>query len=268
VEPIEVKKKIESYIDFKVSRMKERIKPTIPHKHDAYYEIIFLTDGAGYHTIDDEVFEVNPPVVFNLNPGQVHCWEFSKIPKGFVCIFRDKFLEEFHESKRNLLHMPICITSEEAINTISDFDLLYTEFTSQTPNPDILRSYLNVIILKLSRVPEGKKIKTATLNPVLIQYRSLIDKHYTMQKDLSFYAEKLSITKKRLSEICKKEIGRTASSLISERIVMESKRLLKYTDKTISEIAFELNYSDPSYFVKFFKKSTNLTPGEYRGQIR
>jgi AraC-like DNA-binding protein len=68
--------------------------------------------------------------------------------------------------------------------------------------------------------------------------------------------------------MCKQEIGRSASSLISDRIVMESKRLLKYTDKTISEIAFELNYNDPSYFAKFFKQSTNLTPGEYRIQIR
>ena len=249
--------------------MKERIKPTIPHKHDAYYEIIFLVDGAGYHTIDEEEYEVNPPVVFHLNPGQIHFWEFSKIPKGYVCIFRDKFLEELPESKRNLQHIPVCITSGDAIITIeSDFDLLYNEFTSQTPNHDILKSYLNVIILKLRRATVGNKVRTATMNPVLMKYKSLIESNFKIQKELSFYAEKLSITKKKLSEICKKEIGRTASSLISERIVMESKRLLKYTDKTISEIAFELDYSDPSYFVKFFKKSTNLTPGEYRTQSR
>jgi len=108
------------------------------------------------------------------------------------------------------------------------------------------------------------KVSTATLNPVLMQYSSLIENNYKLEKELSYYAGKLNITKKKLSSICKKEVGRTASSLISERIVMESKRLLKYTNKSISEIAFDLNYNDPSYFVKFFRKNTNLTPGEYR----
>jgi AraC-like DNA-binding protein len=248
--------------------MKERIKPTRPHKHDAYHEIIYLNDGAGFHTIDDRVYEVNPPVLFFLTPGQVHCWEFAKIPKGFVCIFRDEFLEDVFESRRHLQHFPAMFASNTLTGgIIHDFEQLIAEFQSEAYDRDILRSYLNVILLKLLKSATKMATQVKSIHPVVIQYKNLVDKNYLTQRELSFYIDALRTTKRRLTDLCKQELGRTATSLISERLVMESKRLLTHTAKTMSEISFELSFNDPSYFVKFFKKHTNLTPGEYRKQI-
>ena len=53
-------------------------------KHAGYHELIFLSKGLGKHIIDDQTFEVNPFIGFYLKPGQVHCWDFSPIPEGFV----------------------------------------------------------------------------------------------------------------------------------------------------------------------------------------
>jgi len=81
------KTKIEKELVIKVSKMKPEIKPTKPHRHEEYHELIFLNKGSGYQKVDDNKHEVLPPVGFYLNQGQVHCWNFSKIPEGYVVMF-------------------------------------------------------------------------------------------------------------------------------------------------------------------------------------
>jgi len=266
---LEVKSKIDLGQQFKISRMKEKIKPTVAHKHDAYFEIIFLTDGAGIHSIDEKEYEVNPPIAFFLTPGQVHCWEFTKIPKGFVCIFKDDFLNENIEGKRHIYNFPPMLYLKKDLSGIqNDFEQLKNVFDTDAGNNAIIRSYLNIIVLKLVALGNNEPAFQTSLNPLVSSFKNLIDRFYGEQKDLNFYAEQLNVTKRKLSETCKKELGRPATSLLNERLIMESKRLLKHTIKTISEIAYELNFTDPSYFVKFFKVNTSLTPGEYRNLIK
>ena len=95
---IKVKKKIEDELLIKVSRMKPVIKPTKPHKHDGYHELIFLNNGSGSHKIDDDIFEVLPPVGFFLRNGQVHCWDFCQIPEGFVILFKEQAMSSTVEN--------------------------------------------------------------------------------------------------------------------------------------------------------------------------
>ena len=96
----------------------------------------------------------------------------------------------------------------------------------------------------------------------------MIERSNEEQKDLAFYAEQINVTKRKLSNICKKELGRPATSLLNEQLIMKSKRLLKHTFKTFSEIAYELIFTNPLYFVKFFKSNTSFTPGEYQNMIK
>ncbi len=84
----------------KVSRFKEQIKKTKPHKHDEYYELIFLSQGEGFHCIESEKFMVSPPDFYFLKPGQLHFWQFTSIPKGYVILFNKS---EFDAIKENTL---------------------------------------------------------------------------------------------------------------------------------------------------------------------
>ncbi|WP_430817717.1 AraC family transcriptional regulator [Carboxylicivirga sp. RSCT41] len=261
---IDKKNKIEKELVFKISRMKEVIKPTKPHKHAGYHEFIILNEGAGVHTIDDTDYEVNPPALFYLNGEQVHCWDFTQIPKGYVMIFKEAFLDEFNDIEPLLSSIPTHMRlGKDNKHLLSDFDLMMKEFDSSRPNQLVLKSYLNVIIYKINElVTRNSQAKGD--DKTVSAFKALVDKHYKTEKELGFYADQLHITKRRLSTLCSAEVGRPASSIITERLVMESKRLLRYTNNTISEIAHELQYSDASYFVKFFKSKTNLTPLEYR----
>ncbi|MCG8580872.1 MAG: AraC family transcriptional regulator [Bacteroidales bacterium] len=261
---IDKKNKIDKEHVFKISRMKEVIKPTKPHKHAGYHEFIILYEGAGIHTIDETDYEVNPPTLFYLNGEQVHCWDFTQIPKGYVMIFKEAFLDEFNDVAQLLSTIPTYMRlGKENKHIFSDFELMMKEFSSSSPNKLVLRSYLNVIIYKINELVTHNAY-TKGDNKTVSAFKALVDKHYKTEKELGFYADQLHITKRKLTTLCTGELGRPASSIITERLVMESKRLLRYTNNTISEIAYELQYSDSSYFVKFFKSKTNLTPLEYR----
>ena len=96
------------------------------------------------------------------------------------------------------------------------------------------------------------------------KFKQLIEEHYKENLSVKDFAGKLSITPSHLNETVKHIIGRTASDLIDEKMIIEIKKLLLHTDLTASEIAFALNFSDQSYFSKFFKKHTGLSPGEFR----
>ncbi|TRX70587.1 AraC family transcriptional regulator [Carboxylicivirga sp. M1479] len=261
---ISSKNKIENEQLFKISRMKEVIKPTKPHKHAGYHELIILHEGAGIHTIDETDYEVNPPSLFYLKGGQVHCWEFTQIPKGYVMIFKEAFLDEFNDAAQLLSLFPSYLRlGKNDKNILQDFALMMSEFESANPNQQVLKSYLNVIIYKVNELAKTLSISKVE-DKTVVAFKALVDQWYKEEKEITFYAGHLNITKRKLSTLCSKELGRPASSIIAERLVMESKRLLRYTNNTISEVAYELEYSDSSHFVKFFKSKTNLTPTEYR----
>lgn len=120
---LDVKNKLEGGLTFKVSRFKEVIKKTRPHKHDAYFELVFLSEGEGLHWIEEEEFRVKAPEFYLLQPGQVHYWQFTAVPKGFVVLFTEGELDALTErslvdllmeAKRYVLH------TDHSINEIAD----------------------------------------------------------------------------------------------------------------------------------------------------
>lgn len=94
-----------------------------------------------------------------------------------------------------------------------------------------------------------------------------MDQHFAENKTASFFAERLHITTHHLNLIIKEVTGKTAGEVIRARSILEAKRLLTFTDKTVSEIAFDLNYTDSSYFAKAFKAETGLTPLVFKTQM-
>ncbi len=89
---IDKKQKLDDEATLKVSRFKELIKRTKPHKHSGYYELIFINDGEGFHTIDTTSYKVNAPEFYMLSAGQLHYWQFTSIPRGFVILKKKKNL--------------------------------------------------------------------------------------------------------------------------------------------------------------------------------
>ena len=132
---------------------------------------------------------------------------------------------------------------------------------------------LRVLMLQLFILIGRLKKNAANKGPasynqtVLKNFQKLIEANYTQLKLPKDYAELLYITPNHLNAVCKDLLGTKAGEVIRNRTLLEAKRLLTNPQLSITEIAFQLNFSDNSYFTKFFKKCEGVTPEEFRKKI-
>lgn len=259
---IEIKSKISAESLFKISRMKEVIKPTNPHKHDNYHELIFLEKGAGYHTIDAYSHEIVNPIVFYLKPGQVHCWDFTIIPKGYVILFKDLYLDVLNLSVTEKLGSKIQLDKDDFIFKLCAD--MYENFTrNDFRSNKVIQSTLKLLLIRL--LDKAEKGNTFIKpNEIILSFQQLLRSDENNGKSVIDYANLLNITLKRLNENCRNYFGRSASEIIKEKTLSDAKNYLLHTGKSIDEISWELHFNDSSNFIKFFKKHTSLTPGRFR----
>ena len=134
----------------------------------------------------------------------------------------------------------------------------------------MLSAYLTVLLTYLSRLyteqftgaePSADKLLLKT-------YQAKVEECYRELHEVGAYAALLHISAGHLSEVVKAQSGKPASKHVHERLVLEAKRLLFYTQHSLKEIAFDLGFSDASYFNRFFKREAGATPAEYRATIR
>jgi len=267
IDSIKINNKLESEQLFKISPFKQVIKRTRPHKHDAYFEVIYLSEGAGFHWIDTQKFQINPPVVFILS-GQLHYWEMTAIPKGFVMLFKEEIV-----TNGDLLNLIRQLETLISIDTadIKGLEFIFSEMEHEYRNPtpnsiEVIHGYLKVVLIKLLRNKEFRQsAPNAGNDSVYNRFLHLVhNSHPISNLKVNDVASELNISPQHLNAILKKTKGKSASELINEQVILEAKRYLLHTDKTVSEIALELSFADPSHFVKHFRKSTGQTPQAFR----
>lgn len=254
-----VKSKISADQVLKISPFKEVIKPTVPHKHGGYFELIVLSDGAGEHLIDDIVYEINPPVIFFLKPGQTHCWDLTRIPKGFVLLFKEELLSA------DLLPIVYQLNTQMYFSGDSGYLSLLTLFNDEYrrgADVKILTAYLRLLLEKTEAI--ARQAPRPPAHALYYKFKSLLHTNGIRLTRVLEYADMLGISSNRLNLICREASGKSPSAMLNERLLLEAKTLLTSTNGSIKEIAHSLQFTDTSHFVKYFKAATNLTPGAYR----
>ncbi|NEM98447.1 AraC family transcriptional regulator [Pontibacter burrus] len=268
------------YFSSFAAHLKEHLFIREPHKHD-FYIVLLITKGTGTHTIDFKAYDVKPGTVFFMTPGQVHSWQLSQDADGLVIFFThafytreypDRLLYDFPFFNALLQNSALHLTAQDEATLLPTLQLLKQEYEQALPMRNVMLSrYLDVLLIGLSRIyrPDDAEIETiATEQTLLQQLERLVNLHYKEHKPVAFYAEQLHVTAKHLNEVCKNALGRTTKELIQYRVLLEAKRLLVHADLTISQIALELGYFDTTYFFRFFKKQTCLTPEQFRAQYK
>jgi len=131
---------------------------------------------------------------------------------------------------------------------------------------DMVRALMLQVFILINRInTDNKETQQPLYNYTLLKtFQKLIEKNFVTLKLPKDYAELLYITPNHLNALCNDLLGISAGEVIRNRILLEAKRLLINLNLTISEISYQLNFNDNSYFTKFFKKYTGLTPEEFR----
>lgn len=266
---IDTKNKLGADLLFKISPFKEVIKKTRPHKHDEYYELIFLREGEGFHTIEEEKFVVSAPEFYLLKPGQLHFWQFTAIPKGFVALFREEEFDAVTESELTGLYRMLSLNKRIGFTpaTYPEHILndIFSEFRLSGPlSKQIIHGLLRALFGKLLTLAEYEVQKPVVSLSQFDRFQQLLDKECPRLHKVNEFAGVLNMTPQNLNAVCRKQTGKSASELIAARILLEAKRYILHTDNTVNEISDLLSFSDPSNFVKFFKKVEGATPAQFR----
>ena len=256
--------------EVRVNRLEDRLDPLVPfpHRHD-FYHLVAVTSGQGWHEIDFHQNAVGPFQVFFMKPGQVHSWQLHPKTAGFVVEFgSDALFEKTVDQLPD--HIDLSLVSKVTRDSFFKvLELMLNEYEKRGAEfESSLRHYLVPVFIELARAsPEKTKVKP-TSDPLLNQFLQLVDRFFKTEHGVTFYAKQLKTTPKAITMRVTRGLGKSARAVIQDRFLLESKRLLAYSDLSISQIAYELGFEDPNYFARFLKKSTGMSPGAFRAKTR
>ena len=268
--------------DFMISRFSEYLEEhqnlVFPHRH-SFYHLVLFTSGEGEHIIDFNHFQVTAGQIYFMVPGQVHDWRFEGAPEGYVVNFSESFFQSFllqpdyldffnflnsGDSRNNVLQLNASVFGK--VTNVFE-ELLEQQRGAALFRKDMTRVVLLQLFFLVARnepaeLTSGKQVPR---NPVIRDFQKLVDRHFSTIKQPGAYAKLLNITPNHLNALCKEHLGVQAGEIIRARIVLEAKRLLINLNLSISQVSDQLHFSDNSYFTKFFKKETGVTPEGFRG---
>ncbi|WP_341770868.1 AraC family transcriptional regulator [Actinocrispum wychmicini] len=233
-----------------------------PHRH-TFHEIVYVSTGSGVHVVDVARWELAPPQVFVVAPGQVHRWDDVQGLEGFVILFTDDFLLH-HPVDRHLLRRlsgrPLAPCDGGLLRPITE---LYDEYRWRADGVEsVLRALLHVLVVRMARVADtGAPGPAETL---VDQFARLTGQPGGESWSVRECAARMGVTPGYLAEAIKAATGRTPSHLIREARVREAKRLLVSSDLTVRQVADRTGFADPAYFCRFFRRETGLSPGDFR----
>lgn len=262
---------------------KPAIETSQQHVHP-FYEVVWFQEGKGTHYIDFNEYPVEPGTVFFIAPGQVHSFDKDakgKGYKGFVLKICNGLLrsEELSENgvllKYNIfnaydrvpcikLNPNVCDILERIIEDI-ERELTQSDVLGHT---EYIRSLVKLLLIQFERSYKADEEQPFSPSKVshktFLEFRRDLEHNYRKLHSVKEYAALLNVSTKTLTNYVSECSAFTPLEIINHRITLEAKRLLRYSDYMIKEIAFELGFDDPSYFVKFFKRQAGCSPAEYR----
>ena len=246
------------------------------HRHN-FYHIVMFTEGEGCHQIDFTRFIVKPLQIYFMIPGQVHSWDFVEPVDGYIVNFSESFFQSFLLDANVLDRFSffsgfaedqvIQIPFEQHADIVSLFESMIEEKQdTRTMGADMIRVLLLNLFIRISRLraADTPSPKVSFNDTLLRNFRMLIEQNYRVSRLPKDYAAMLYITPNHLNSLCNDLLGVPAGELIRSRVLLEAKRLLVNLDMAVSQIADELNFTDNSYFSRFFKKQVGITPEEFR----
>jgi len=251
-----------------------------PHRHD-FFEVLYLSKGSGFHVIDSNKYDIKPPCVFFMSPGQAHKIEFSVDIEGYIFIFTAEFYLINQTNQNRLIEFPFFFNIRQdnpplEFTSPTDVDFiesLFKKAIAETEKKnefsvDLLRSVLDLILTSCSVLYKSGEtaMQKGRGHIVVKKFFREVEENYHKNLTVSEYAARLAITPNHLTQTVTELTGKTSLQIIKAKQLLEIKRLLVHSNLSISEIANRLYFSDQSYFTKFFKRETGISPLQYRSK--
>jgi AraC-like DNA-binding protein len=246
------------------------LNPTETHRHD-HEELWIVTHGNPVHSVDFSSETLESPVIVYVAQGKVHSFVPDEQTQGWLIRYKSDFIPQsrFNFYSRFLEKVQYPLSSDYCSTTLHSLcEILLKESSEVNPDYTVMRHLLSAVLAKLETDSKRDYLDTKTsINPKLETFNNflrILENNFRRPEGADFYAEKLNMSARNLSLITRAAFGKSATEIIETRKLIEARRLLLNTDKSVSEIGFELGYNEKSYFTRVFRKKTGVTPSEFR----
>ena len=248
-----------------------------------YYSLIWVKEGSGKLKTNFSEYGFEENTLFSFAPYQPFMLS-STLVKGVAIYFHsDFFCIHKHQTEvtcngvlfNNIYQTPFFQVDETLEGTL---DKVIEQIKAEIQRPglaqyELLISLMKIFLISASRTkaqqqPDSIPSTTGAKEPVMLQnLKEAIEKDFRSKHTPQDYAIQLNISPNALAKITKAHFNKTLTNLIAERIIIEAKRELYLTNKSVKEVAYELGYEDEYYFSRFFKKNVNISPQAYRETV-
>ena len=245
-----------------------------------FYTLIFLEKGKGTYYLDTEKIHLEDNLVLFIKPGQINNVRAAKFTKCHLLFFEGEFLDEFFHDKNFIFkfgyfhnpNLPSYINLDPVLfKTLNNLAIeLRAEIHNLTVDSiHILRSIIYYLLVLLNQAyAKVYGITQQTIqNPTVLAFLKLLEKNIKDQTSVEQFAGQLQISRVQLNSLCQKYFSKSTNQIIRERTISEIKKSLKYDMKSLSEIAYEFNFSAPSHFSRFVRQMTGKSPQEFKEDL-
>ncbi|WP_426059057.1 AraC family transcriptional regulator [Hymenobacter sp. B1770] len=247
-----------------------------PHLHENLFQLFFLEAGQASFEAAEPI-DLKTPCLVIIPANTVHGFTFSPQVKGRTLTLAEALLDTILQAT------PGVLVELNSVHILSDFnsevrfaDLLaleqqiHEEIYSELPGKQLaLNGYFKLLFVKIFRLLQHNRRKEESPNRALHYFREFqkaIERTAPFEKKISQFAQELRITQVHLNRICQAVKGKTAQQIVQAHTIRKAHNYLLYTSLSVAEIAYELQFVDPGYFTRFFRKQTGLSPGAYRAK--
>jgi AraC family transcriptional regulator, transcriptional activator of pobA len=249
-----------------------------PHRI-SFYQTFIIAEGEGRIWKDSNEYKYFQKSLFTITKGQVATFEYDEVPKGYVILFSEEFINRNPGdldwlNNLNLfdlaMELPISsLTGLEYFELLVFIRKIKLELESHDDyvTGEIIFSLFKTFILVVERLNTKRMnflIKEPGDKTYVYEFKKKLESMYNNSRTVNYYADQLGITPRKLNQVTFNFCGVSAKQLIEDRVLLETKRLLVHTQMTIKEIGHSLGFNDPTNFNKFFKRYIKLTPLEFR----
>ena len=251
----------------------------LPQRPDFHLFVLPIT-GAVEHTVDFVEYRCAPGTLLHVRPGQVHRWTPRDVMDA-ICVIcgpsfltrgtaRGDLLRDDTERPLPLVAWPTLFALappvHEPLGRVFDLALAHHDAaTDATWSAPFLRQLVQAALVLLAQAAtDADAVVARGTHELFERFARLLDARYATVRDVAGYAAALGVSPRTLTRACETARERTAKALIDERVAVEAKRLLAYSSLAIAEVAEHLHFSEPTNFVKFFRRTAGESPTSFR----
>ena len=250
-----------------------------PHAHRDLHQLLLIFTGGGEMQAETQCHAFQAPALLIAPAGVVHGFAFTPETEGYVVTLADTLLRDLARDETaftRLFQAPACASlaadpahTQELADTVPRLsrELVWKAPASNTAATARLTTLLVSAVRALHEPADLTSAATSARTALVARFREKVESHLRMGLSVAQYAKALSVTPARLRAACLEVTGKPPARVLEERVLLEAKRNLTYTNMTVAETAYYLGFADPAYFSRFFSKHAGESPATFRKRM-